>query len=77
MNTFFTIILTLYLCLGMCAGCCLLDYRYGDLEYEANNTQDKKKYLKLKTKAFWITILGIFMLGTPLFIAILILMTMV
>lgn len=72
MTIFFTIILTLYLCLGMCAGCCLLDYRYGDLDYETNNTQDKEKYYKLKTKAAWITALGMFMLIVPILIAILI-----
>lgn len=75
MTTVFIILLTLYLCLGIVAGACLLDYRYGDLNYKANNTQDKEKYHKLKTKAAWITILGFFMFITPLFIGILIIIT--
>lgn len=72
MNTILTIILTLNLCLGMVAGCCLLDYSYGDLEYEANNTQDKEKYHKLRTKAARLVVLGMFMIATPILIAILI-----
>ena len=66
MNILFTILLTLYPCLGMVAGYYLLDYSYGNLDYEANNTQDKEKYHKLRTKAAWITALGVFMVCTPI-----------
>ena len=72
MNIILGVIFTLYLCLGMIAGCHLLAYRYFDLEYETNNTQDKEKYHKLKTKAFWITALGYFMISMPIIVAILI-----
>lgn len=71
MNLLLTILLTLYLCLGIGAGLYLLDYSYGNLDYEANNTQDKEKYHKLRTKAAWITALGMFMISTPILIAIL------
>lgn len=72
MNILFTIILTLYLCLGFVAGCYLLDYSYGSLNYEAGNTRDKEKYHKLRTKATWLAVLGMFMICTPILIAILI-----
>ena len=72
MNIVLGVIFTLYLCLGIVAGCYLLVYRYLDLEYEANNTKDKEKYHKLKIKAFWITALGYFMISMPVIVAILI-----
>ena len=72
MNIILGVIFTLYLCLGIVAGCQLFAYRYSDLEYKTNNTQDKEKYHKLKTKAFWITALGCFMISMPIIIAILI-----
>ena len=75
MNILLTILLTLYLCLGIVAGLCLLDYSYDDLSYEANNTQDKEKYHKLKTKIAWIAVLGMFMIGIPIIITILIVIT--
>lgn len=62
-----------YLCVGTAAGCFLLEYSCEHLNYEANNTEDKEKYHKLKTKAAWIAILGMFMLSTPILIGFLIL----
>lgn len=59
-----------YFCLGIVAGCYLLEYCYGSLDYKANNTQDKEKYHKLKIKITWIATLGILMLSIPLIVLI-------
>lgn len=73
MTTLITIMLIIYLCLGLVAGCYLLSYNTC-LEVMAENAPTKQKYHKLKTKADWITILSFFMIVIPLIIGFLTLM---
>lgn len=62
--------LTFYLCFGMVAGCYFLSYCIY-LHCDADEALTREEFHKRKCKADWIAALGIFMLITPVIIAIL------